>query len=239
MNHVGTSGFSYQHWKELFYPKDVPQRRWLEFYAEHFDCVEINSSFYHLPAEKTMVSWQKRAPDGFLFALKASRYITHIKRLKDCEDAVNLFYKRARLLGEKLGPVLWQVPPRFKKDMKRLESFLDLLTPDPIPVLEFRDPSWFTQDVYDLLESKGSALCVHDMPASQCPEIAVGSILYLRFHGPGDRYQGSYSDAMLRERARWAKHTGRTDIYAFFNNDVGAHAVRNAEILRKHLERKS
>lgn len=236
MIRVGTSGFSYQHWSGVFYPTDIPQRQWLEFYSEHFNCVEINSSFYHLPSEATVVSWRERTPEKFLFVLKGSRYVSHLKRLRDCEEAVNIFYERARFLKEKLGPVLWQLPPRFDVDTDLLASFLNLLPQEPTPVLEFRDPRWFVQEVYSLLEEKKAVLCVHDMPKSRCPQIVIGPLLYLRFHGLGGSYGGNYPDEILRENAGWAKHTRARDIYAFFNNDIGGHAVHNALTLRDFLQ---
>jgi uncharacterized protein YecE (DUF72 family) len=236
MIRVGTSGFSYQHWRGVFYPEDIPQRRWLEFYAEHFDCVEINSSFYHLPDKATLISWRKRTPEKFLFILKGSRYVSHIKRLQDCADAVKLFYERAQLLEEKLGPVLWQLPPRFGVDPARLESFLSLLPTNTLPVLEFRDPGWFVQQIYQLLEARRAALCVHDMPKCNCPEIIIGPLLYLRFHGVGSKYSGNYNNETLRRYADWAGKSGARHIYAFFNNDSQGYAVGNAITLREMLK---
>ena len=235
MIHIGTSGFCYNHWKKLFYPADLPQRQWLEFYSERFACVEINNSFYRLPSEATLVSWRKRTPPDFIFVLKGSRYITHIKRLLGCKEAINIFYKRAGLLQHKLGPILWQLPPRFKINISRLKEFLDLLPANPIPVLEFRNSTWFTTEVYEVMEEKGTALCVHDMPSSNCPNVAVGPLLYIRFHGPTGRYSGNYTRAMLGKYVKWVKQTGAKNIYAFFNNDIGAHAIRNALTFHKQL----
>ena len=236
MIRVGTSGFSYQHWKGVFYPEDLPQRRLLEFYCEQFDCVEINSSFYHLPRQTTLESWYERTPEDFLFVLKGSRYVSHIKRLKDCEEPVSVFYKRVEALQEKLALVLWQLPPSLEVNLSLFKTFLDLLPVKPTPVLEFRDPSWFTQKVYELLAAKGATLCVHDMPQSRCPEILIGLLLYLRFHGPGGEYQGSYPDNQLQRRAHWARQSGSRDIYAFFNNDIGGYAVQNAATFRELLQ---
>jgi uncharacterized protein YecE (DUF72 family) len=233
--HVGTSGFSYDHWKEAFYPKDVPKRSWLEFYSSRLDCVEINSSFYHLPRATTIASWYERTPNAFRFVLKGSRFITHHKRLNNCREAVALFYERAEGLKEKLDAVLWQVPPQLRLDLDRLEVFLDLLPPSPQPVFEFRDPSWFTESVYDTLHHRAAALCVHDMPGSHCPDLVIGTMLYMRFHGFDKAYGGDYPDDHLHERARWIQSTGARDGYVFFNNDIDGHAVSNAHALRHAL----
>jgi uncharacterized protein YecE (DUF72 family) len=147
-----------------------------------------------------------------------------------------LFYDRARCLGEKLGPVLWQLPPRFKMDPARLEAFLELLPAKPAPVLEFRDAGWFVPEVYHLLEAKGAAICVHDMPVCNCPQIVIGKLLYLRFHGTSGKYSGCYDGKTFAKYADWAGKSGARDIYAFFNNDSHGYAVDNAITLRKMLK---
>jgi uncharacterized protein YecE (DUF72 family) len=233
--HVGTSGFSYQHWKEIFYPSGVPQRQWLEFYAQNFDCVEINSSFYRLPRESVVESWQRRTPKTFTFVMKGSRAVTHISRLKDCRESVELFYESIRPLKRKIGAVLWQLPPGLKQDRALLESFLNLLPARPNPVLEFRNPSWFTEDVYALMRTKRTVFCMHDMRSSGCPDVVTAPIIYLRFHGPTGRYRGGYPDRMLKDRATWIQASGASEVYAFFNNDSEGHAVKNATTLRRML----
>lgn len=233
--HIGTSGFSYQHWRGIFYPDTLPEDQWLEFYARRFDGVEINSSFYHLPFESVIKAWYRRTPGTFTFVLKGSRFVTHRKRLKDCRDSVDLFYRRARLLKDKLAAVLWQLPPRFKVNRRRLATFLGWLPPTPRAVIEFRDPSWFCNDAIALLEKHRAGCCVHDMPASQCPDIVTGGMVYLRFHGTAGHYSGSYSTAALRARANWVRSTHAAAVFAFFNNDADGAAVTNAQTLRRLL----
>ncbi|MFN3467773.1 MAG: DUF72 domain-containing protein, partial [Candidatus Brocadiales bacterium] len=162
---MGTSGFIYPHWGNgVFYPEGLPQRRWLEYYAEYFDTVELNVAFYRLPTEVAFRSWYKRTPKGFAFALKGSRFITHVKRLKDCQEPLELYFGRARLLKEKLSVVLWQLPPRYKKDVQRLETFIKFLKPYASyrHAFEFRDASWMSEEVYKLLSEADMALCEAD-----------------------------------------------------------------------------
>jgi uncharacterized protein YecE (DUF72 family) len=236
---VGTSGFAYDHWREVFYPDELPKRQWLEFYAELFNAVEINSSFYHLPRENTLASWAQRTPPGFLFVLKGSRFVTHTKRLKNCADSVALFYERVQHLGNKLAAVLWQLPPGLKSDRDLLLRFLELLPANPGPVLEFRNASWFTEEVFQVMQERGVALCIHDMPASSCPDIMVGPLLYMRFHGPLGLYRGSYAPEYLAQAAKFARGLAEgRDLYAFFNNDFGGHAISNARQFRDCLCRR-
>ena len=238
---VGTSGFSYPHWRGRFYPEGLPQRQWLAHYMQHFDTVEVNSTFYHLPRETTMESWRDQAPDGFVFALKASRFITHVKLLRDAKEPLEEFLRRAGLLADHLGPVLFQLPPRFKKDSETLGSFLKLLPDGLVSAFEFRDDSWHCEETFELLAAGGACFCTHDMPGAPSPRRAVGPAAYVRFHGPGERYSGSYPDALLRDWARWMKEpwdAGR-NIYAYFNNDIGGHAVANAQALRMLLAQKA
>jgi uncharacterized protein YecE (DUF72 family) len=236
---VGCSGWQYQHWRGNFYPPDVPQKRWFEHYASVFDTVEINNSFYRLPTEETFAAWAERAPARFLFAVKASRFLTHMKKLKDPEEPVERFFSRAQALGRHLGPVLYQLPPGWKLDRGRLEYFLQVLPRDIRHVLEFREPSWYADDVYALLERHGVALCLHDMPKSATGRTRIGPFIYVRFHGATGRYDGSYPDERLRDWAEWLneQRTAGVDVYAYFNNDLGGHAPRNALTLRRLLER--
>jgi uncharacterized protein YecE (DUF72 family) len=234
---VGTAGWSYRHWRGLFYPEGLPQRRWLEHYAEHFDTVEVNSTFYHLPRETTLESWRRRAPEGFVYALKASRFITHEKLLVGAEGPTEEFLSRARLLEDKLGPVLFQLPPRFGLDLGALGSFLELLPADGSCLFEFRNESWYVPDTFELLQEGGACFCTHDMPRLHTPRRAVGPAAYVRFHGPERRYAGAYPERTLAEWADWLAgqwEAGRS-IYAYFNNDIGGHAVHDARALREML----
>jgi len=235
---VGTSGFSYGHWRGVFYPEKLPQRKWLAHYMERFRTVEINSTFYHLPRESTMVSWREQAPDGFVFALKASRVITHIQLLSDAQETLELFLSRARLLEDHLGPVLFQLPPRFKREAKTVESFLELLPRDLVVAFEFRDESWYCEQTFELLGAHGACFCTHDMPGLWTPRRGTGPAAYVRFHGPARRYRDSYSDEALAEWAEWMSSewkAGRS-LYAYFNNDIGGHAVNNAKTLGEMLQ---
>lgn len=233
---VGTSGFSYGHWRGTFYPERLPQRRWLEHYAEHFDTVELNNPFYRLPSEKSMVGWRDRVPEGFRYAVKASRFITHVKQLREVEDATETFLARAGVLGERLGPVLYQLPPGMGRDPELLEGFLAALPPGVKHVVEFRNRSWYDEEVLELLRRHGVGFCVHDMKDLESPLVATADFAYLRFHGPTGTYAGNYPEETLR---CWAERiAGMGDLretYVYFNNDIGGHAVHNARTLRELL----
>ena len=240
MFRVGCSGWQYKHWRGNFYPTELPLKQWFEHYASVFDTVEINNSFYRLPEAATFAGWADRAPRGFLFAVKASRFLTHMKKLKDPEEPLERFFSRTRALGRHLGPVLYQLPPGWKLDWERLEHFLHLLPRGVRHVIEFREPSWHTPEVYALLERHRVSLCIHDMPGSATGRLRVGPCVYVRFHGASGRYNGSYPDERLADWAGWLQQSAATgaEVYAYFNNDVGGHAPRNAVTLRRHLEAK-
>ncbi len=232
---IGTSGWHYWHWAGLFYPEDLPKSDWLKFYAKSFDTVELNNTFYHLPKPSSVKTWYKQTPKNFLYAVKASRYITHIKRLKDVSEELNLFYKIITPLKSKLGPILFQLPPSFKKNLKRLEDFLKLLPKKKLAAIEFRNDSWYTQDTFDLLNEYNIGFCTHDLPGLESPRIVTGPLIYLRFHGTESRYAGNYSPSALQDYANWLKENFNTvkGIYAYFNNDYNAFAVTNAKQLKE------
>jgi len=234
---IGTAGWSYRHWRGDFYPESVPQREWLAYYAAQLDTVEVNSTFYHLPLASTCRSWHERAPDGFLYALKASRYITHEKRLVDAAQEADLFVSRARLLGSHLGPLLFQLPPSLERNVDALRAFLDFLPDDLLCAFEFRNQSWYCDGVRELLDERGACFCSHDMPRAPSPRWATGPAVYVRFHGPLRRYSGAYPDDLLRDWADWLADRlaeGR-NVYAYFNNDLGGHAPRDAHRLHMML----
>jgi uncharacterized protein YecE (DUF72 family) len=235
--HVGCSGWQYKHWRGDFYPSALPVSRWFEHYASVFDTVEINNSFYRLPEAATFAAWASRAPRGFVFAVKASRFLTHMKKLKDPEEPLDRFFTRARALGRHLGPVLYQLPPGWKCDLARLEQFLQTLPTGVRHVLEFREPTWYSLDVYALMERHGVAICLHDMPASATGRLRLGRFVYVRFHGASGRYDGSYPRGRLHDWAAWlaGQAAAGADVYAYFNNDVGGHAPRDAVTLRELL----
>ncbi len=234
--YIGTSGFSYAHWKGIFYPSELSPRAWLEFYASQFNTVEINSTFYHLPRPSVLTAWYHRTPAEFTFVLKGSRVVTHRQRLKDCRTSVERFYERALLLREKLGAVLWQLPPGLACNCSLLEEFLSTLPTGPLAVLEFRHQSWYRDDVYTVLRTYHSVLCIHDIAHGQSPDVVISPTVYLRFHGTSGRYRGGYSHGQLSERTDWILGSGVTTVYAFFNNDIEGHAVRDAVALRNLLQ---
>lgn len=233
---VGCSGWQYAHWRETFYPRDLPQSRWLEYYATKFDTVEINNTFYRLPEAQTFAAWKRRAPSGFVYAVKASRFLTHMKKLKEPDEPLRRFFTRARHLRDALGPVLYQLPPRWPLNLERLEAFLRLLPRRRRHAIECRDPSWYTDAVFARLERYGVALCLHDMHGSASGMLAVGPFVYVRFHGV-QKYSGRYSEQTLDRWAEWLAERSRAGapVYAYFNNDTGGHAPRDAVRLRDRI----
>jgi uncharacterized protein YecE (DUF72 family) len=235
---IGTSGWHYDGWRRVFYPEKLPKKDWLAFYAGRFPTVELNNSFYRLPTEAAFRAWHDATPPGFTFAVKASRFITHVKRLKDCTEPLANFMSRATLLKDKLGPVLYQLPSSFHRDDARLADFLAKL-PGGRHVIEFRHASWLVDEVFDMLRRRGTGCCVFDMPELQSPLLATADFAYIRFHGTGSRYSGSYPDAVLGD---WAGNIaplarGLDAVYVYFNNDVSGAALRNAATLRDFLEK--
>jgi uncharacterized protein YecE (DUF72 family) len=235
---IGCSGWQYRHWRGDFYPVEVPAARWFECYAARFDTVEINNTFYRLPGAGTFARWADRAPAGFLFAVKASRFLTHMKKLKDPEEPLARLFERMRPLGRHIGPVLYQLPPGWKLDRERLEHFLQALPTGARHIVEFRDPSWYADDVSAMLERYGVARCLHDMKGSATGQERVGPSVYVRFHGASGTYSGAYPVERLERWAEWLQRQRRegADVFAYFNNDVGGHAPRDALSLRRMLE---
>ncbi|MDO8886548.1 DUF72 domain-containing protein [Candidatus Oleimmundimicrobium sp.] len=242
--YVGTSGFNYKHWSNgVFYPEDIPQREWLEYYARNFDTVELNVSFYRLPKESVFEGWHERTPTNFIFVVKGSRFITHIKRLKDCKDSIELFFGRAKGLKEKLGVVLWQLPPNFRVDAERLNEFCELLKKNKVAkgtkqVFEFRHDSWFCDKVYEILKTHNFSLCVAHSKCWPCEKVITANYVYMRFHGGEVLYGSNYSDEELKMWASKAQkwlNEGK-DIYVYFNNDAYGYAVRNAKKFRELLK---
>jgi uncharacterized protein YecE (DUF72 family) len=257
---IGCSGWQYRDWRGRFYPVDLPARRWLPYYAERFDTVEVNNSFYRLPQAETFAVWREATPPDFVLAVKASRFLTHIKRLRDPGPPLALLFQRALALGRKLGPVLYQLPPTQRYDAERLRTFLAALprraadVPGParpasilhlapprqrlLHAIEFRDPSWYRTDVFESLAGAGVALCLHDKAGSELDADPGGPFFYVRFHGTSGRYHGSYPRQALAAwapRLRAAAEGGR-DVYVYFNNDVGGAAVRNARMLKRLVD---
>jgi len=237
--YIGTSGWHYEHWRNRFYPEQLTKAKWLEFYATHFATVELNNSFYHLPSETAFANWRDSSPANFIFAVKVSRFITHIKRLKNTEEAVDKFITRAKILDQKLGPLLYQLPPNMHRNDDLLESFLSTLPQGMKHVFEFRHQSWLEEKVFDILHKYNMGLCVFDMPSISCPLVATADFAYVRFHGSTGLYFSCYSD---EELADWAKRladlaSNLKALYIYFNNDAEAFAVRNALTLGNYLQR--
>ena len=237
---VGTSGWEYPHWVGSFYPRDLPRERRLEFYAARFDTVELNNSFYRLPEGTVFETWSRRVPDGFSFAVKASRYLTHVRRLKDPQEPLDRLWGRARRLGNRLGPMLYQLPPRWRPDLDRLAAFLVAVPRAAPQALEVRDRRWYGRSLDAMLDGAGVGLCLHDMAGSAPDPDRVGPLVYVRFHGSGSRYGGRYTSQRL---TAWAERMARWSadgwpVWAYFNNDIGGHAVRDADGLRSLLLRR-
>jgi uncharacterized protein YecE (DUF72 family) len=230
---VGCSGWQYAHWRGDFYPAELPTSRWFAHYALTFDTVEINNSFYRLPTAETFAKWREQAPSHFLYAVKASRFLTHMKKLKDPEDPLARFFDNAKQLGPRLGPVLYQLPPRWPLNLERFEIFLRALPRGYRHTVEFRDPSWYDERVYELLRRYNVALCLHDMQGSASGKLVVGPFIYVRLHGTR-KYGGRYPDARLDDWADWLAERAAEGlhVFAYFNNDTGGHAPRDAVRLR-------
>jgi uncharacterized protein YecE (DUF72 family) len=231
---IGCSGWIYKHWRGLFYPEALPVKRWFAFYAEQFDTVEINNSFYRLPPTGTFEGWREQAPPGFCYAVKANRFLTQAKKLKDCEEPLARQMASFDALRPALGPILYQLPPRFHVNLERLERFLTLLPTDASNVFEFREPSLYTVEVLLLLDRYQASFCAHDMPGSTSPRVAIGPVAYLRFHGGLSKYYGRYSDEALLQATDWIVEQARggRPTWAYFNNDPEAHAIHDALALR-------
>ncbi len=237
---IGTSGWNYKHWFDRFYPKDLSDKDLLSFYTRHFDTVEINNTFYRLPTTKAVRHWRETVPEGFVFAVKASRFITHMKKLKAPKTSSRKMFTRVQNLQDSLGPILFQLPPRWRYDPGRLAGFLKALPAEHQYAFEFRDPSWLKQEIYDLLIEHNAAFCIHDFRGEQMPKLITADFTYIRFHGPNAAaYSGSYEIGVLR---KWAGQIAEwqdrlRNVYVYFNNDIEGHAVKNALKLRELCKR--
>ena len=236
---IGTSGWSYEHWKGNFYPEVLPQDEMLASYARRFSTNEINASFYRLPSEHALLHWRETVPDNFVFSVKASRFITHMKKLKDPETTLPPFMNRVKQLGPKLGPILFQLPARWHLNLERLSDFLKSLDRECRYVFEFRDQSWFDDRVYAMLAEQRAAFCIYDLDRQLSPLQVTTNLVYIRLHGPDGPYQGSYDNRALStwvERIRKWQAEGKS-VYCYFDNDQNGYAPRNALTLQSLLER--
>jgi uncharacterized protein YecE (DUF72 family) len=228
--HVGTSGYNYPEWRGSFYPADLPAAAMLPFYAEHFRTVEINATFYRMPTPKTVTGWAETAPPGFVFTLKAPQRITHMRRLRDVDEPLRFFCEIARQLGDKLGPLFFQLPPNFKKDTDRLRDVLIQVPPDLRCAFEFRHASWFADDVYEALRSRDAALCVADTEAGRTPDETTATWGYYRLRNI------EYSDAQLTGWAAALTRPGRRDAFCYFKHEDSGAGPALAARLRARLD---
>jgi uncharacterized protein YecE (DUF72 family) len=236
---VGTSGWSYAHWRRVFYPEDLPSAKWLRYYCRYFDTVEINNTFYNLPKDNALEKWRREAPSGFVFAVKANRYITHMKKLKDVDDSVSVFLSRLNTLKRHLGPILFQLPPNLNVDLNRLRAFLATLPRRRRYVVEFRNTAWLDDGIIDVLRKRRVAFCIHDLLDGDCPRHVTAPFAYYRFHGHNVKYGGSYPKKVLRAYAEEMVsilESGK-DVYAYFNNDAFGYALKDAVTLRKMVSK--
>ena len=236
--HIGTSGWNYKHWKGPFYPSDLPAKQWFSYYAGKFHTVEINNSFYQLPAKQTFQQWSEAAPEGFIFSLKASRYITHMKKLKDPDEPVSTLMDHAAELAGTLGPILFQLPPKWKCNPDRLAAFCASLPGGVRYAMEFRDDTWWDETVYEILKRHNVSFCLFDLAGQQTPEVVTADFVYVRLHGPDEAYQGAYDDAVLsgwaQRFADWAAQG--IDVYCYFDNDENGYAALNALRLQEMVD---
>jgi uncharacterized protein YecE (DUF72 family) len=235
--HIGTSGWHYKHWLGPFYPEKLPASKMLDFYTRHFDTVELNNTFYRLPTESGVVSWRDSTPKGFCFAAKGSRFITHMKKLKDPEPAVAKYFERIEPLGSKLGPIVFQLPPWWEVDIERLQAFLEALPPRRKYAFELRNPTWHVPAIYRILRRHNAAFCIFEIAGFHSGFDITANFTYVRLHGPGGAYQGSYPDEAMRawaDRVRAWQQDLRA-IYIYFDNDQAAYAVQNALTLKRML----
>lgn len=233
--HIGTSGWCYPHWRGPFYPADLPESAWLAYYGRQFGSVEVNRSFYRLPGRENFSAWHDATPADFVFAVKASRHITHMKKLTDPDRTLPPLLEAVAGLGGKLGPLLFQLPPRWRLNAPRLEAFLSALPPGVRAAFEFRDPSWHADAVLDLLARHGAAFCVYDLAGFSSPRVVTADFAYLRLHGPDAAYQGRYGSRRLADWAARLRDQPLKEVYVYFDNDQAAHAVRDALELRAML----
>jgi uncharacterized protein YecE (DUF72 family) len=233
--HIGTSGWHYKHWKGTFYPPDIKESQQFEAYLRYFDTVELNNSFYMLPSIKTFGNWRKATPPGFIFAVKASRYFTHMKKLIVDKASIRKFFTHVNKLEEKLGPILFQLPPKWKVNAERLKDFIAALPNGYRFTFEFREHSWYNDEVYTILKENNCAFCIYELEYHLSPLEVTADFVYTRLHGPGKKYQGSYKEATLKEWAHRCKQWQKNgkDVFIYFDNDQEGYAAFNAIRLKE------
>jgi uncharacterized protein YecE (DUF72 family) len=239
--HIGTSGWHYAHWRGPFYPEKLPASKMLDFYTAHFDTVELNNTFYRLPVIGGLETWRDSTPRHFLFAAKGSRFLTHMKKLKDAGPGIEKFFERVDRLGHKLGPIVFQLPPFWEANAERLDAFLSALPRRRRYAFEFRNPTWHTEAIYRILRRYNAAFCIFEIAGFRSGLELTANFTYLRLHGPGAAYQGSYAPDVLRRWAAQIREWQKTlkAIYVYFDNDQGAFAVENALALKRMVRDES
>jgi uncharacterized protein YecE (DUF72 family) len=239
--HIGTSGWAYNHWGGKFYPEELPKKEWFNYYKKHLDTVELNTTFYHLPKKSTFESWENNAPRGFIYAIKASRYITHIKKLDDPEPSVKKLFDSVEGMTSKAGPILFQLPPGWKYNSERLAYFLNVLPKNYKYAFEFRNETWWNDEALSLLKKYNAAFCMFELAGVVTPRHLTADFAYIRLHGPGNKYKGSYSDETLEQWAGYFFSWNKTlkKIFCYFDNDDSAFAVFNAIKLNEIIKQKA
>jgi uncharacterized protein YecE (DUF72 family) len=235
--YVGTSGWNYKHWRGLFYPAGLKQKDEFQFFTEKFDTVELNNPFYKLPEKETFKKWKNLAPAGFTFAVKANRFITHMKKLNHCDEAVARMLQNVAELGKKGGPILFQLPPNWKFNEERFSGFLSILPKKYRYTFELRNTTWYNEQTYRLLQKHHCAFCIYELSGHISPVITTTNFVYIRLHGPGGRYQGDYTGPVLK---KWASRVAEwlrsgMDVYVYFDNDQSAYSAFNALRLKEMI----
>jgi uncharacterized protein YecE (DUF72 family) len=236
---IGTSGWHYKHWLKSFYPEKMGSKDFLSYYQHFFQTTEINNSFYRLPKNETFRFWKESVPEDFVFAVKANRYITHMKKLKDPHEALANFFQNVDALEDKMGPILFQLPPAWKVNVERFGSFVKNLPSGYRYTFEFRNHTWYTEEIYDILRKNNYAFCIYELEYHLSPVEITADFVYVRLHGPEKKYQGSYTDKAL---AWWANRIvewtdGGKDVYCYFDNDQYGYAALNARTLNEMMEK--
>lgn len=240
---IGTSGWNYNHWRKIFYPEGILQNKWLEFYSRYFETVEVNMTFYRFPSEKTVENWRNKVPEGFVFSVKGNRIITHIKKLKNVEFVLKKFLSVISIFGEKLGPVLFQLPPSFPFKKESLKELCEVLSSQEIIKngkfsLELRDRRWINEEVFSILITYNISLCFSDYPGVEIDSPSTADFVYMRRHGPSSLYSSCYSKEEIKRDAFFIKKYSKTsiDVFVYYNNDANAWAVQNALQLKEMVK---
>lgn len=239
---IGTSGWTYKHWNKTFFPDEVPKKDWLKYYADRLGSVEINGTFYRLQSMDTFKKWKEAVPDDFIFSVKGSRYITHNKKLNDPKEHVKKLMDGARGLGKKLGPILYQLPPGWKKNYERLEIFLKALSKKQKHAVEFRNNTWWSDDIFELLKKYNASFCIYQLAGVTSPKEITADFIYIRLHGPEQtKYTGKYDDKDLsswkNDFSKWIKKGKVKEIYCYFDNDQEGYAAQNAVTLNEMVHK--